>query len=196
MPSIEHDQIDTNHHQWCMHFSKYRILLFWSLFRIFISFCSEKIFGIFYQDKSLGKIEMLIRFGVRFILLIFSEILLIIDYFWTFFHFFRVSIFVEKIFQKKELPLGNIESRDQWKSINTRSILSKAALRGLEKGSTNKNEEYIHQARKRGCQSKNINQDLYYRNSQGCSNSIGKLICCIYKTGSPNITSSRPIILV
>ena len=79
-----------------------------------------------------------------------------------------------KFFQKKELPLGNIESRDQWKSINTRSILSKAALRGLEKETTNKNEENIHQGRKRGCQSNNINQELYYRNSQGCRNSIGE----------------------
>lgn len=81
---------------------------------------------------------------------------------------------LQKFFQKKELPLGNIESRDQWKSINTRSILSKAALRGLEKETTNINEENIHQGRKRGCQSNNINQDLYYRNSQGCRNSIGK----------------------
>ena len=80
----------------------------------------------------------------------------------------------QKFFQKKELPLGNIESRDQWKSINTRSILSKAALRGLEKETTNINEENFHQGRKRGCQSNNINQDLYYRNSQGCRNSIGK----------------------
>ena len=52
--------------------------------------------------------------------------------------------------------------------------MSKAALRGLEKETTNINEENIHQGRKRGCQSNNINQDLYYRNSQGCRNSIGK----------------------
>ena len=74
-------------------------------------------------------------------------------------------------FQKKELPLGNIESRDQWKSINTRSVTRSILSNALkETTNTNVNKNTI----RKECQSKNINQDLYYRNPQSCNNSIGK----------------------